>query len=78
MNPIPCPYTPQRAIRVVLHPRQGMHEEFKNIDREEGDAIKQERLECIGPDLGIAARIQNILNVSQKGADGGGGDRHSW
>jgi hypothetical protein len=32
-----------------------MHEEFKNIDREEGDAIKQERLERIGSDLGIAA-----------------------
>jgi hypothetical protein len=78
MNSIPCPYTSQRVVHVVLHPRQGMHEEFKTIDREEGYAIKQERLERIGPDLGIAAWIQNILNVSQTGANGGGGDRHSW
>ena len=35
--------------------RQGMQEEIKDVDREEGDAVEQERLERVGADLGIAA-----------------------
>ena len=42
-------------VQLPFTPRQGMQEKVKDIDRKQGDAIEQERLERIRTDLRIAA-----------------------
>jgi len=54
MNPISRAYHLPTAVSLALG--QGMQEEIKDIDREEGDAIEQEGLERVGADLGIAGK----------------------
>ena len=39
----------------LLSPRKGVQEEVKDIDRQQGNAIEQERLERVRTDLGITA-----------------------
>jgi hypothetical protein len=42
----------------IVPPGQAMQEEIKNINRDERDAIEQERLERVGPDLGVTALVE--------------------
>ena len=69
MEPILRPCCQRKCalpIPFLFPARQRMQEKVKDIDRQKGDAVEQERLERIRADLGIAAYTQSTNRRAKK------------
>ena len=61
-----CQHKCALPIPFLFPARQRMQEKVKDIDRQKGDAVEQERLERIRADLGIAAYTQSTNRRAKK------------